>query len=149
VDTEETTTGAGTPAATRIERSLEVPVEEAELWAAVGDGAAWASWLVDESDVAVVPGSGGTVVDEGQRRHVAVERVVPGRAVEFRWWPEGDEDASSVVTLVVAPAGAGASRLLVVERPAVVAHAQAPSLSSLAMLRLWLAVVSVPSLVRA
>ena len=62
----------------------------------------------------VVDGGRGTVVDDGTDRQVRVERVEPGKAVRFSWWPTGGPEQASTVELVVLPTHQG-SRLLVTE----------------------------------
>ena len=97
----------------RRDVDLEFPAEE--VWDLVADGERWSDWLAPVVDVRVEPGAGGRLVDDdGVVRRVAVDDVVPGRSVHFRWWPEdGGGPASSVELRVIArPSG---SRLRVVE----------------------------------
>jgi uncharacterized protein YndB with AHSA1/START domain len=106
-----------------VTRELDLEIGADELWNLVGDGTRWADWLVDAGDVEVVDGGLGTVVDdEGTDRQVVVERVEPGRAVRFSWWPTGGPEQASTVELVVLPTHQG-SRLLVTE---VMASAHTP-----------------------
>jgi uncharacterized protein YndB with AHSA1/START domain len=98
-----------------VTRELDLDIEADELWSLVSDGDRWADWLVGSADVAVVDGGGGTVVDDdGTNREVLVERVDPGRAVRFTWWPTGGPDCCSTVELVLVPRHTG-SRLRVTE----------------------------------
>lgn len=97
-----------------VQRDIEVDLPAAEVWPLVGDGAGWVEWLVDESDVVVEPGRDGTIVDDGDRRAVHIDEVVPGESVTWSWWPVGQPvrpptdrpDDASTVRLVVVPAGA-------------------------------------------
>lgn len=92
-----------------VTRDVELDLSEEELWRLVGDGAAWAEWLADASDVEVVPGGEGDVVDDGERRHVQVDEVEPGRRVGYRWWPDQQPDVVSTVELVIVPRPAGST----------------------------------------
>ena len=103
--------------ATRITRTVETDLQPDDLWALLSEGDAWATWMVDEADVDVRPGAGGTVVDDGVERTVRIDRLdTDGDAcrVGFTWWPDDRPDLASTVELVVLPAATG-SRLRVVE----------------------------------
>jgi uncharacterized protein YndB with AHSA1/START domain len=66
-----------------------------------------------------VPGAAGHVVDDdGVRRRLCVRDVEPGRRVSFTWWREDAPADASTVTLLLVPAGAGLTRLRVVETTA-------------------------------
>jgi uncharacterized protein YndB with AHSA1/START domain len=100
---------------TGIRRDVDLELPAEEVWDLVADGERWSDWLAPVVDVRVEPGAGGRVVDDdGVVRRVAVDDVVPGRSVHFRWWPEdGGGPASAVELRVIArPSG---SRLRVVE----------------------------------
>ncbi len=75
----------------------------------IGDGEAWSQWLTDTADVVVSPGRDGEVVDDGERRVVHIDDVVPGRRVAYRWWPASEPDAVSSVELVILPGSAGST----------------------------------------
>jgi uncharacterized protein YndB with AHSA1/START domain len=92
-----------------ITRDIDLDLSEQELWDLIGDGASWAHWMIDASDVLVVPGGGGEIVDDGQRRFVRVDDVVPGRQVSYRWWPADEPEAVSSVELVVVPRNGGST----------------------------------------
>jgi uncharacterized protein YndB with AHSA1/START domain len=98
---------------TRITRTVETDLDVDELWSLVADGAGWAQWMVDESDVEVAPGSAGTVVDDGVERSVRIDEIDDHR-VAFTWWPEARPELVSAVELVVLPA-VGGSELRVTE----------------------------------
>lgn len=106
--------------ATRVTRTVDTDLAPDDLWSLVADGEAWTSWLVDEADVTVAPGSGGAVVDDGVERTVRIDHLDDGdgdgepRRVGFTWWPADRPDLVSAVELVVLPA-TGGSRLHVVE----------------------------------
>jgi hypothetical protein len=99
--------------ATRITRTVDTELGTDELWALVSDGGAWARWMVDEADVDVTPGAGGTVVDDGVERDVRIDRL-DADAVRFTWWPQDRPELVSSVELRVLPA-AGGSTLRVTE----------------------------------
>jgi hypothetical protein len=117
--------------ATRVTRTVDTDLAPGDLWSLLVDGDAWASWLVDEADVTVAPGAGGTVVDDGVSRAVRIDRLAEDgerRQMGFTWWPEDRPDLVSAVELVVLPATAG-SRLHVVETFAAAATARATPLA--------------------
>ena len=98
-----------------VTRELDLDINADELWHLVGDGDRWADWLVEDSEVEVVDGGRGTVVDDdGTTRVVRVERVDPGRGVRFTWWPADGPDLCSTVELIVLPRHEG-SRLRITE----------------------------------
>lgn len=98
----------------QISRTVETGLSREELWALVADGAAWASWMVDDADVNVRSGASGTVVDDGVRRAVRVDELDHDR-LSFTWWPADDDRLASTVELVVLPRVDG-STLVVTER---------------------------------
>jgi len=93
---------------TVVSRTIELEISPNELWSLIGDGDRWAEWMVDESDVEVAPGGGGSVTDDGVNRGVRVVEVTEGEQVRFEWWPVGEPDTTSTVELVVAPNDTGA-----------------------------------------
>ena len=102
---------------TRVSRTVDIDLAPEDLWALVTDGGAWATWMVDEADVAVEPGAEGRVVDDGIERTVRIDRLDDdgaGQRVGFTWWPDDRPDLVSAVELVVLPAAVG-SRLRVTE----------------------------------
>jgi hypothetical protein len=99
--------------ATRITRTVDTDLDTDELWRRVADGEAWAGWMVDEADVSVAPGGGGSVVDDGVARDVRIDRL-GDRDLAFTWWPHDRPAQVSTVELVVLPA-VGGSRLRVTE----------------------------------
>jgi hypothetical protein len=90
------------PMTIEVSRAVELEGDAAEAWDLIGDGEGWAAWMVDESTVDVVPGGGGEIVDDGERRDVRIDDVVDGERVTFTWWPAGyPETASSVELRIV------------------------------------------------
>lgn len=102
------------PAPEVIERTVELELDTAALWALVAGPGGWQGWLIDEGDLDLVPGGEGTVVDGGVTRTVRVDEVDEGEALRFRWWPVGEPERGSQVELVVVGAPGG-SRLVVRE----------------------------------
>ena len=101
------------------EITLDVAVGDA--WSAVATPGGLQSWLAPEVALpAVVAGAAGRLVDDdGIARVVSVQRVDEGRSVTFTWWREDDPAEASTVTLLLAPAGEGITRLRVEETMAV------------------------------
>jgi uncharacterized protein YndB with AHSA1/START domain len=126
-----------------IEKTTTFPADPDQVWALVSDGGEWASWMVDEADIDVAPGSSGTVVDDDERRVVAIDEVDDiERRVQFRWWPTGDRTAATTVTLVVEPCETG-SRLVVIEAPVMVpVMPVSASVSAFATMRLSMRLAS-------
>ncbi|MCU1344239.1 MAG: hypothetical protein JWL70_505 [Acidimicrobiia bacterium] len=129
---------------TTITREIDLDMGVEELWPLVGEGERWADWLVEAGVVDVVDGGQGEVVDDdGTERHVLVERVEPGRAVRFAWWPTDGPDLVSTVELVVVALPEG-SRLRVTEVLASVAMASETQWDR-RTLSLWCCVASLAS----
>src|SRR5215208_1589578 len=71
-------------------------------------------WLVDDADLDLEPGVGGTLqLHDGEQRRAIVEEVEPGERLAFWWWA-GDAPATRV-ELTLAPAATGGTRVVVVE----------------------------------
>jgi uncharacterized protein YndB with AHSA1/START domain len=98
-----------------VSRSIELDLEPDEVWDLIGDGERWSEWMVDETDVDVVPGATGRVVDGREPREVRIDTVDDGERVAFTWWPMNRTDLPSEVDLHVVP-GPGGTVLEVIER---------------------------------
>src|SRR4051794_1178183 len=85
--------------ATVVRRDIELATDADTLWELVGDGTRWRDWLIDEGAIEVVPGATGVVIDDGEARTVRVDRVAPGRGVEWTWWPVDQPDLASRVAV--------------------------------------------------
>jgi uncharacterized protein YndB with AHSA1/START domain len=81
-----------------VERELEIDLSAEELWELISTAEGWRSWLVDETALEVREGAAGTVVDDGERRSVVIERIADGE-VRFVWRAE-DGDVSRVVIAI-------------------------------------------------
>jgi uncharacterized protein YndB with AHSA1/START domain len=113
--------------ATRVSRTVDTELSPDELWALLTDGERWATWMVDQADVTVTPGAGGSVVDDGVERTVRIDRLEEdgeSHRVAFTWWADDRPDLVSSVELVVLPAVTG-SRLHVTETYATASAARA------------------------
>ena len=72
-----------------IERDVDLDMPADELWELISTSEGWRQWLVDDASVSVREGAGGEVVDDGVRRHVAIEHVGQGE-VRFLWTADGE-----------------------------------------------------------
>lgn len=148
-----------------IERSTELDLDVDRVWELISTAEGWASWLVDEADVSVVPGGEGSAIDDERQRVVRVESVVDGphrRQVTFSWWDRDDPASASQVHLQLVELPSRGSRLDVTERfvgramhAAVQADANFSGSMSSSMARRWevklllLAMLALPALVTA
>jgi uncharacterized protein YndB with AHSA1/START domain len=104
-----------------VTRDIVLPLERDEAWEVVSDPEAW---LVESSDLELVPGAEGTLVLRGgAERFAVVEEVSPGERLAF-WWNDG-EALSTRVELTLDDA-VGGTRVTVVES----GHAVGPTCSS-------------------
>ena len=112
-----------------VTRSVDLDAAPEEVWDAIVDDDARASWLGGETQLDPVPGGDGyATTEDGERRRLHVDEVEAGRRLTFRWWPDAGGEASSV-ELVVLPRPGG-STLTVTERlPVARASAAAPFVS--------------------
>ena len=99
-----------------IERTTELDLDIDELWTLISTPQGWSSWLVDETDLAVRPGSEGVTVQDGSHRIVHVETVAEGRQVTFSWWDRDDPSSASFVRLDIVELPSGGSQLHISER---------------------------------
>jgi uncharacterized protein YndB with AHSA1/START domain len=103
-----------------VERQVELDASPDDVWNAV---CAPETWLADAGSIDVRPGGDGVLVDDGVARRVVVETVEEGRRLVYRWWRDGEGDASRVeITLMP---GAGPTRLVVRETRLAGANAMA------------------------
>jgi uncharacterized protein YndB with AHSA1/START domain len=119
--------------AVRRETVLDAPRDA--VWALVADPAGLATWLADDVDLeAVEAGASGSVIEDGELRHVTIEEVEDGRRVALSWCAPGADPTLVELTLDDDPDAPGRrTRMVVVEIPLVtlrVAAAQAVHASS-------------------
>lgn len=106
-----------------IRRTIDVDAPLDEVWRLIGTAEGWSRWLVDDADLLDPDLTGGGIVtDDGERRWVAVEEIVAGERLSFRWGRVVGDDADglgdvSTVDIRLAPATGGGSRISIVERP--------------------------------
>lgn len=89
----------GAPA-DRVTRSVVVGADVADVWQAVADPGERALWL-DDPDAAA--------------RRVRIDETTPGHRLVWTWWHPGDEGEASTVSVVLAPAEGGGTRVVVTE----------------------------------
>lgn len=99
-----------------IERTTELDLDIDELWSLISTPQGWSSWLVDETDLAVRPGSDGMAMQDGTERAVHIETVDEGRRVSFSWWDPDDPSSASFVRLDIVELPSGGSQLHLSER---------------------------------
>jgi uncharacterized protein YndB with AHSA1/START domain len=138
-----------------ITRETDFDVDAENLWQALSDADALASWLGDEVALDVREGETGTVLDDGVLRHVRIDRVREGEGLSFTWWEAGQPDVSSTVRIDIAALPDGRSRLAIVETfggsaPRMTARARVDARDrwGLRMLCLWVGTVAAAALVR-
>ncbi|HEX6424318.1 MAG TPA: SRPBCC domain-containing protein [Acidimicrobiales bacterium] len=90
----------GDALADRVTRSVVVEADVAEVWRAVTDPGERALWL-DDPDAAA--------------RHVRIDESAPDHRLVWTWWHPGDEGGASTVSVVLAPAEGGGTRVVVTE----------------------------------
>ncbi|MDX6684649.1 MAG: hypothetical protein QOF26_3982 [Baekduia sp.] len=102
--------------AVRRETVLDAPREA--VWELVAEPDGLATWLADDVVLdAVEPGRAGTVLEDGELRHLTIEEVTEGRRVALSWCaPDGDP---SLVELTLDDTPDGRTRMIVVEVPLV------------------------------
>lgn len=97
-----------------VVREIDLGVDADEVWDALVRDDQRREWMGGETELEVEPGGRGYVTeDDGTRREVLVDDVVPGRRLSFDWWTENDDPTH--VELVIVPTSTG-TRLTVTER---------------------------------
>ena len=126
-----------------IERIAALDLSTDQLWSLISTGDGWTSWLVDDADVAVVPGGTGTTTEDGVVRQVRVDDVIEGLGINFSWWDGDDPSSASYVQLRIVGLPDGGSQLRIAEQlvgptQAVSKSAEATISWDVRMLSLWL-----------
>jgi hypothetical protein len=126
-----------------IERTADLEMDADRLWELISTADGWRSWLVDDTDVVVVPEATGTATDDGIEREVRVETVTEGRTIGFSWWRRDDPSYGSYVQLDIVELPHGRSQLRIAERfstttPTATMSAAATMSWDVRMVSLWL-----------
>jgi hypothetical protein len=99
-----------------VERTIDLDLDVDELWELISTASGWSSWLVDESDVVVAPGSIGTAIEDGVVRDVRIDSISDRRGINFSWWDHNDPSSGSFVQLAIVELPNGRSQLNITER---------------------------------
>ncbi len=99
-----------------IERTTDLDLGIEELWRLISTPEGWSSWLVDDAQLVVVPGSNGLATQDGARRAVHVRSVEQRRGVTFSWCDGDDPSSASFVQLDIVELPSGGSQLHISER---------------------------------
>ena len=126
-----------------IERTADLEMDADRLWELISTADGWSSWLVDDTDVVVSPGSTGTATDDGIEREVRVDSVTEGHTIGFSWWRRDDPSCGSYVQLDIVELPHGGSQLRISERfisttPTATMSAAAAVSWDVRMVSLWL-----------
>jgi uncharacterized protein YndB with AHSA1/START domain len=102
-----------------VRRVVTIDAAMDDLWRLISDPDELATWLADDVDLDITPGSRGRITDDDERYEVEVDEVDHGERVAWRWRPVGDDGScTSRVELVVAPAPEGGTLTIIETRPA-------------------------------
>jgi uncharacterized protein YndB with AHSA1/START domain len=104
------------PADLTVERTTELDLDIDELWTLISTPDGWSSWLVDETDLAVTPGSDGVALQDGTQLAVHIETVDTGCGLAFSWWDSDDPSSASFVRFDIVALPSGRSQLRISER---------------------------------
>jgi uncharacterized protein YndB with AHSA1/START domain len=103
------------PEDTTIERITDLDLGVDELWELISTEHGWSSWLVDEADLVIRPGSEGTV-DDGVVREVRIDTITERSSITFSWWDRDDPSCGSFVELAIVELPDGRSQLHITEQ---------------------------------
>lgn len=126
-----------------IERTADLEMGADQLWELISTADGWRSWLIDDTDIVVAPGSTGTATEDGIEREVRVDTVTEGHAIGFSWWRRDDPSCGSYVQLDIVELVDGGSQLRISERfisttPTATMSAAATMSWDVRMVSLWL-----------
>ncbi len=98
--------------------SADIDADPEAVWQALTTDDGLAGWFGEGSVIGEEPGEALYVVDPvtGRPKTGLVETVIPEEQLDFTWWPIGEPDDASRVSITLAPADAG-TRVTVTERP--------------------------------
>jgi uncharacterized protein YndB with AHSA1/START domain len=99
-------------------RQIVVPATTDQLWNALTEPESVSAWFGSRVEWDLIPGGRARFVDDdGTIRCGVVDRLLPGRHLSFRWWPEDQgDDGTSRVAYDLEPDDDG-TRLTVTEQP--------------------------------
>lgn len=113
-----------------LERRVLIPASSQRLWEALTEPDTVSTWFGARVEWDLRPGGRARFLeDAGSIRDGLVGEVIPGRQLRFRWWPEGEVEATSEVTYQL-EAAQGGTRLTVTEAPVSVGEASASASAS-------------------
>ncbi len=126
-----------------IERTADLEMDADRLWELISTADGWRSWLVDDTDVVVSPGTTGTATEDGIEREVRVDVVSRRNTIGFTWWQRDDPSCGSYVQLDIVELPHGGSQLRISERfisttPTATMSAAATMSWDVRMVSLWL-----------
>ena len=99
-----------------VERTTDLDIGVEELWELISTADGWCSWLVDDAELVVTSGAGGTTTQDGVQRQVRIDTVADRRGIDFAWWDRDDPSSESHVRIDIVELPSGGSRLHVIER---------------------------------
>ena len=107
-----------TPEDDRAATSVDVDATPDEVWEALTTDDGLATWFGEGSGIGDEPGDSLYVLDPitEETKTGIVETVVPVEQIDFTWWPLGEPDDASHVSITLQPSDAG-TRVTVTERP--------------------------------
>jgi uncharacterized protein YndB with AHSA1/START domain len=123
-----------------VTRRVELEISTAELWNAITDGEALATWLGDDVEIDLRPGGIGHVIDQDVTRQLTVDKVEQGRAWSFEW--HVDDEPVSHVAFEIESTEDGGSRLTITETLGASASAEHRFRWDLCALLLWACTVA-------
>lgn len=98
--------------------SADIDADPEEVWEAITTDEGLATWFGEGSVIGDEPGDSLYVIDpvtEAPKTGI-VETVVPEEKIDFTWWPLGEPDDASHVSITLEP-NDGRTRVTVIERP--------------------------------
>ena len=98
--------------------SADIEADPEEVWEALTTDDGLATWFGEGSVIGEEPGDSLYVVDPvtGRPKTGVVETVVPEEQIDFTWWPLGEPDDASHVSITLEP-NDGRTQVTVTERP--------------------------------
>lgn len=98
-----------------VTRSVTLDASVDEVWRLLTEDAELSLWFGSHASLDAVPGGLGRFVDGTSVRRAVVQRIEPGRRVDFTWWDERRPAEASTVELMVDDTSDGQVRLTITE----------------------------------